>query len=169
MIVSSTNHKVISLNLIASTTSHYKEYCTFCLDDKGSFRFILWCIFKKVILWHGRMSAYLIFLIGISATMFSLWSTVPQIRKSLRTRKTDDVSKWLIISLITGLSLWVLYGILKGDIVITIANAIGVTLNIILLALKLRYCHKWIKQKRNKWKQNVLANKRAACKISGDP
>jgi MtN3 and saliva related transmembrane protein len=74
--------------------------------------------------------------------MFSLWSTVPQIRKSLRTRKTDDVSKWLIISLITGLSLWVIYGILKGDIVITIANAIGVTLNIILLALKLRYCHK---------------------------
>ena len=87
------------------------------------------------------MSDYLVFLIGICATMFSLWSTVPQIRKSLRTRKTDDVSKWLIISLITGLSLWVLYGILKGDIVITIANAIGVTLNVVLLALKLKYCH----------------------------
>jgi len=88
------------------------------------------------------MSADLVFLIGISATVFSLWSTVPQIRKSLRTRKTDDVSKWLIISLITGLSLWVLYGILKGDMIITIANTIGVTLNIILLALKLKYCHK---------------------------
>ena len=87
------------------------------------------------------MSADLVFLIGISATVFSLWSTVPQIRKSLRTRKTDDVSKWLIISLITGLSLWVIYGILKGDIIITIANSIGVTLNIILLALKLKYCH----------------------------
>jgi MtN3 and saliva related transmembrane protein len=87
------------------------------------------------------MSDYLVFLIGISATMFSIWSTVPQIRKSLRTRKTDDVSKWLIISLITGLSLWVLYGILKGDIIIAIANAIGVTLNVILLALKLKYCH----------------------------
>ena len=87
------------------------------------------------------MSADLVFLIGISATVFSLWSTVPQIRKSLRTRKTDDVSKWLIISLITGLSLWVIYGILKGDIIITIANSIGVTLNLILLALKLKYCH----------------------------
>jgi MtN3 and saliva related transmembrane protein len=85
------------------------------------------------------MNANLVFLIGMSATLFSLWSTVPQIRKSLRTKKTDDVSKWLIISLITGLSLWVFYGILKGDIIITIANAIGVTLNLILLVLKLKY------------------------------
>jgi MtN3 and saliva related transmembrane protein len=85
------------------------------------------------------MSTYLVFLIGMSATLFSLWSTVPQIRKSLKTRKTDDVSKWLIISLITGLSLWVMYGVLKGDIIIAIANAIGVTLNIILLVLKLKY------------------------------
>jgi len=57
---------------------------------------------------------------------FSLWSTVPQIRKSLKSKKTDDVSKWLIISLIGGLSLWIFYGILKGDIIIVVANAIGV-------------------------------------------
>ena len=57
---------------------------------------------------------------------FSLWSTVPQIRKSVKSKKTDDVSKWLIISLIGGLSLWIFYGILKGDIIIVVANAIGV-------------------------------------------
>jgi MtN3 and saliva related transmembrane protein len=84
----------------------------------------------------------MIFVIGISATFFSLWSTVPQIKKSLKTKKTDDVSKWLIISLIVGLSLWVIYGIVKGDIVITVANAIGVTLNLILLFLKLKYSSK---------------------------
>ncbi len=85
------------------------------------------------------MTDYVVFLVGISATIFSLWSTVPQISKSLRTKKTDDVSKWLIISLIVGLSLWVIYGILKGDIVIASANAIGVTLNIILFSLKIKY------------------------------
>jgi len=85
------------------------------------------------------MYEYIIFVIGIFATFFSMWSTVPQIKKSLRTKKTDDVSKWLIISLIVGLSLWVLYGIVKGDIVIAVANAIGVTLNLILLFLKLKY------------------------------
>lgn len=85
------------------------------------------------------MNEYIIFLIGISATFFSMWSTVPQIRKAVNTKKTDDVSKWLIISLIIGLSLWMLYGIIKNDIVITFANAIGVTLNIILLGLKIKY------------------------------
>ena len=81
----------------------------------------------------------LIFVIGIFATFFTLWSTVPQIRKSLRTKKTDDVSKWLIISLIAGLSLWVLYGVVKGDMIIVGANSIGVSLNAILLILKLKY------------------------------
>jgi MtN3 and saliva related transmembrane protein len=78
---------------------------------------------------------YLTFVIGISATFFTLWSTVPQIRKALKTRKTDDVSKWLIISLITGLSLWVVYGLVKGDMIIVGANSIGVSLNIFLLIL----------------------------------
>ena len=85
------------------------------------------------------LNDYLIFVIGIFATFFTLWSTVPQIRKSLRTRKTDDVSKWLIVSLITGLSLWVLYGVTKGDIIIICANSIGVSLNVFLLILKLKY------------------------------
>ena len=85
------------------------------------------------------VSGYLIFLIGILATFFSLWSTVPQIRKSLRTKKTDDVSKWLIMCLIGGLSLWVLYGILMTDFIIVVANAIGVSLNSYLLFLKWKF------------------------------
>jgi MtN3 and saliva related transmembrane protein len=88
------------------------------------------------------ISEYFIFLIGVLATFFSLWSTVPQIRKSVKTKKTDDVSKWLIICLTGGLSLWVLYGVLKGDVIIAIANAIGVSLNLYLLFLKWKYSSK---------------------------
>ena len=76
------------------------------------------------------INEYIIFLIGILATFFTLWSKVPQIMKRLRTKKADDVSKWLIISLIGGLSLWVLYGIVKGDVIIATANAIGISLNL---------------------------------------
>jgi MtN3 and saliva related transmembrane protein len=88
------------------------------------------------------ISEYFVFLVGILATFFSLWSTVPQIRKSLKTKKTDDVSKWLIICLTGGLSLWVAYGVLKGDMIIAIANAIGVSLNLCLLFLKWKYTNK---------------------------
>jgi uncharacterized protein with PQ loop repeat len=37
----------------------------------------------------------------------------------------DDVSVWLIMALIAGLSLWVIYGIAKGGILITGGNLIG--------------------------------------------
>lgn len=51
----------------------------------------------------------------------------------------DDVSIWLIVTLIVGLSLWVLYGIVKSDIVIAGGNSVGVSLNLVLLVLKLKF------------------------------
>jgi MtN3 and saliva related transmembrane protein len=82
---------------------------------------------------------FLIPLIGILATIFAVSSTVPQIIKGIKTRKMDDVSVWLIMTLIIGLSLWVVYGISKSDVVIAGGNSVGVSLNVILLLLKIKY------------------------------
>ena len=62
--------------------------------------------------------------------------------KGLRTKQMDDVSVWLIVTLIVGLSLWVIYGVVKIDIVIAGGNSVGVLLNLVLLVLKLRYSRK---------------------------
>lgn len=85
------------------------------------------------------MFNFLIALVGILATIFAVSSTVPQIIKGIKTKKMDDVSVWLIMALITGLSLWVVYGIAKNDTVIAGGNSVGVSLNVILLLLKIRY------------------------------
>ena len=85
------------------------------------------------------MFNFLIPLIGILATIFAVSSTVPQIIKGMKTKKMDDVSVWLIMALIAGLSLWVTYGIAKHDAVIVGGNSIGVWLNVILLLLKMKY------------------------------
>jgi len=85
------------------------------------------------------MFNFLVALIGIVATIFAVSSTVPQIIKGIKTRKMDDVSVWLIMALIVGLSLWVIYGIAKDDIVISGRNSVGVSLNAILLLLKIKY------------------------------
>src|SRR5215211_2620401 len=77
--------------------------------------------------------------IGILASIFALSSTVPQIIKGVKTKKMDDVSVWLILSLIVGLSLWVIYGIGISDVVIVGGNSVGVSLNVVLLFLKFRY------------------------------
>ena len=82
---------------------------------------------------------FLIPLIGILATIFAVSSTVPQIIKGIKTRKMDDVSVWLIMTLIIGFSLWVVYGISKSDVVIAGGNSVGVSLNVILLLLKIKY------------------------------
>jgi MtN3 and saliva related transmembrane protein len=73
------------------------------------------------------------------ATVFAVSSSIPQIIKALKTRKTDDVSIWLVVVLIIGLSLWVIYGIGINDLLISIANSIAVAINTFLLILKIKY------------------------------
>ena len=85
------------------------------------------------------MVDFLLPIIGFMATGFAVSSAVPQIRKALRTKKSDDLSIRFIIVLIVGLSLWVVYGIGKNDFVIIIGNSTAVALNSYLLFLKIKY------------------------------
>ena len=48
----------------------------------------------------------------------------------MKTKDTDDVSLRFLLVLIASLSLWVVYGIGRGDTVIVIGNSIGASLNI---------------------------------------
>ncbi|KAA2281250.1 MAG: SemiSWEET family sugar transporter [Candidatus Nitrosocosmicus sp.] len=84
----------------------------------------------------------LLTVVGLFATAFSVASTIPQIKKALRTKDTDDVSIRFLVVLIIGLSLWAIYGIGKSDIVIFLGNLVGVSLNIFMLILKIRYSNK---------------------------
>ena len=85
------------------------------------------------------MVVILITFIGLFATAFTAASTVPQIKKALSTKDTEDVSIRFLLVLIAGLSLWVIYGIGRADIVIVIGNSIGASLNIWMLVLKVKY------------------------------
>lgn len=77
--------------------------------------------------------------IGLLATAFTVASTLPQIKKALKTKDTDDVSIRFLLVLIGGLFLWVIYGIGRSDMVIVIGNSIGVSLNLFMLVLKVKY------------------------------
>lgn len=85
------------------------------------------------------MPTIIVTIIGIMATVFAVSSSIPQIIKALKTRKTDDVSIWLVVVLIIGLGLWVIYGIGINDLLISIANSIAVSINTFLLILKIKY------------------------------
>jgi MtN3 and saliva related transmembrane protein len=85
------------------------------------------------------MMDILITFIGLLATAFTVASTLPQIKKAIKTKDTNDVSIRFLLVLIGGLFLWVMYGVGRSDVVIIIGNSIGVSLNVCMLVLKVKY------------------------------
>lgn len=80
----------------------------------------------------------LVYAIGLLAAALTSLSYLPQVRKAFPRGATKDLSVKTLSVLASGLALWVVYGLLKGDSVIVIANVVGLSLVGILLALKLR-------------------------------
>ncbi len=64
---------------------------------------------------------------------------VPQIIKGYRTKKLDDVSKYLMILISGGAVLWAIYGIEKNDPYIIGVNVAAIVLTMIVLGMKFRY------------------------------
>jgi MtN3 and saliva related transmembrane protein len=78
-------------------------------------------------------------LVGIAASIFSTISLLPQLVKIIREKKAEDLSLWMLVILLTGLSLWVWYGFLSEDLIIIIANSISVCINLLIIFFSLRY------------------------------
>jgi MtN3 and saliva related transmembrane protein len=81
---------------------------------------------------------YLETLVGAAAAFCTTVSYIPQLRKCWTTGETDDLSLKMLLLLVAELSLWIVYGFLRGDIVIVIANGVSLTLLGCILYFKLR-------------------------------
>ena len=80
--------------------------------------------------------------LGILATVAGIMilsGWVPQIIKGYRTKKLDDVSKYLMILVAVGAFLWMIYGIEKDDPYIIGVNVAAIVLTMIVLSMKFRY------------------------------
>ena len=77
--------------------------------------------------------------IGYAAAFCTTTAYVPQVLRVWRTRSVRDISLRMFLVLVTGLSLWLTYGITKGELPIVIANGITLTLAGTILFFKLRY------------------------------
>lgn len=78
-------------------------------------------------------------MVGSIASVLVSSSFIPQIIKGYRTKHLNDVSYLLMILISIGMSLWIVYGIEKQDMVIVGANIATIALNMILLGLKAKY------------------------------
>lgn len=80
------------------------------------------------------MVTYLGFLAAILTTVAFL----PQVLKTFKTKKTNDLSLITYILLTVGMLLWGLYGFLNNDIPLVLANAITFLLSMSILVLKVK-------------------------------
>ncbi len=64
---------------------------------------------------------------------------IPQIVKGFRTGKLDDVSLIMPAVLGFGMFLWLIYGLVRIDYAIIVANIVGAALTTTLVLMKLRF------------------------------
>jgi MtN3 and saliva related transmembrane protein len=87
----------------------------------------------------GGAAMDLVGMIGVSAGTLTTIAFLPQVVKAWRTRSTRDVSLNMYLVLFIGIALWLLYGVLRADPPLILANAVTLLLAGAVLVLKLRH------------------------------
>jgi MtN3 and saliva related transmembrane protein len=78
-------------------------------------------------------------IIGLLAGILTASSLIPQITKTLREKKADDVSLVMLFVLQAGLVLWIIYGIKRNDLPIIATNCFSLLVNIFMVILRFKY------------------------------
>jgi len=78
-------------------------------------------------------------ILGIIAGFLTSISMIPQLIKVVKEKNVEDLSWVMILVLISGLSLWVWYGIIQKEWPIILSNAFAVLVNVTLLTLYLKF------------------------------
>ena len=78
-------------------------------------------------------------LLGLVATCFTTASFVPQVWRTWKTRDVSGISLPTYVIITIGLALWLVYGWLRGDMPLMVANAVMVVLTGAITVMKLRF------------------------------
>ena len=79
---------------------------------------------------------------GYFAAILTTAAFLPQLIKTLKTKKAEDVSLLTLIMFICGVGFWILYGFKISSSPILIANIITLILNLFILISKVFYSKK---------------------------
>jgi MtN3 and saliva related transmembrane protein len=80
--------------------------------------------------------------VGLFGGICTASSLLPQLIKTIKEKKAEDISKLMLAVLMLGVATWVVYGILRNDLPIILTNAFSLLLNIIMMILRFKYSRK---------------------------
>jgi MtN3 and saliva related transmembrane protein len=78
-------------------------------------------------------------LLGLAAACLTTGCLVPQAIQTWRTRSAKDLNLKMFLMMTAGAVLWLVFGILRGEIAIIAANAAALLLSSAILFFKLRF------------------------------
>jgi MtN3 and saliva related transmembrane protein len=78
-------------------------------------------------------------IVGSVAAVLTTIAFLPQVLRTWRTRSTSDISLVMFTTYVTGIFLWLVYGLMLGDMPLIVSNAVTLVLAGIILLLKLRH------------------------------
>ena len=79
---------------------------------------------------------------GYFAAILTTTAFLPQLIKTLNTKKAEDVSLVTLIMFISGVGFWIIYGYAISSFPILMANVITFILNLFILFSKIYYAKK---------------------------
>ena len=77
--------------------------------------------------------------IGLIAAVLTTISYMPQAIKTIKSRRTKDLSLSMYAILTTGIFLWFVYGILLMNVPLILANGITLLFTATILVMKIKY------------------------------
>ena len=94
---------------------------------------------------HYRSMMQLPQYIGIGAGICTSVSLLPQLFKIIQEKKAENISLFMLFILLTGLGLWIWYGLLREDYPLIITNSFSLLVNLLVIFFTMKF-------KRNKGK-----------------
>jgi MtN3 and saliva related transmembrane protein len=77
--------------------------------------------------------------IGYAAGILTTLAYLPQVKKVWSTRSAEDISYRMMFTLAAGLFLWMLFGFMRGEWPIILANAVSFLLALTIVSLKVKF------------------------------
>ena len=78
-------------------------------------------------------------IIGLAAGVLTASSMIPQVIKTFKEKKAEEVSLIMLFVLQAGLILWIVYGFKKDDMPIIATNCFSLLVNITMVVLRIKY------------------------------
>ena len=78
-------------------------------------------------------------IIGLAAGVLTASSLIPQVVKTWKEKKAEDVSLLMLVILLTGIVLWIVYGIKREDLPIIATNSVSLLINSIMIVLRIKF------------------------------